>query len=82
MAKKVLQRVLLGASDANIRFEDLCNLLMSLGFSKKIKASHHMFRKAGITEKINLQKDGNNAKAYQVRQVRDILLKYKMGGEF
>jgi len=40
-----------------------------------------MFRKAGIIEKINLQRDGNKAKVYQVRQVRAIILKYKLGGE-
>jgi len=40
-----------------------------------------MFRKSGIEEKINLQRDGGKAKVYQVRQVRYILLKYKLGGE-
>jgi len=40
-----------------------------------------MFRKQGIEEKINLQRDGNKAKVYQVRQVRGIILKYKLGGE-
>jgi len=40
-----------------------------------------MFRKSGIEEKINLQKDGNMAKPYQVKQVRAVILKYKLGGE-
>jgi hypothetical protein len=40
-----------------------------------------MFRKAGVVEKINLQRDGNKAKVYQVRQVRAVILKYKLGGE-
>ena len=40
-----------------------------------------MFRKSGIEEKINLQKDGNKAKPYQVKQVRAVILKYKFGGE-
>ena len=31
-------------------------------------------------EKVNLQKEGNKAKPYQVRQVRNNLLKYKLGG--
>lgn len=37
-----------------------------------------IFRKEGIEEKINLQKDKNKAKVYQVKQVRNIILKYKL----
>ena len=51
----------------------------SLGFEKRVKGSHHIFRKAGVEEKINLQRDGNNAKPYQVKQVRNVLLKHKLG---
>jgi hypothetical protein len=40
-----------------------------------------MFRRAGIVEKINLQREGNKAKIYQVRQVRAVIVKYKLGGE-
>jgi SET domain-containing protein len=39
------------------------------------------FRKQGVEEKINLQCDGNKAKVYQVRQVRAVILKYRLGGE-
>jgi len=70
-----------GKSDANILFQDLCHLLHSLGFEMRVKGSHHIFRKTDVEEKINLQKDGNKAKPYQVRQVRDIILKYRLGGE-
>ena len=66
-------------SDANIAFADLVSLLKHLGFDMRIKGSHHIFRKAGIIDKVNLQKEGNKAKPYQVRQVRDIILKYKLG---
>jgi len=58
---KLLARILAGASDANIRFDDLCRLLSHLGFEERIRASHHLFRKAGIEEKVNLQRQGNNA---------------------
>ena len=78
-SEKTLRRVLTGASDAAIRFDDLCSLLERLGFDKRVKGSHHVFRKAGVEEKINLQRDGNNAKPYQVRQVRAVILKYKLG---
>jgi hypothetical protein len=67
-------------SDNNISFNDLRNLLLKLGFEERIKGSHHNFRKIGVIEKINLQKDNGKAKGYQVRQVRNVILRYKMGG--
>ena len=76
---KTLERVLSRTSDASIRFDDLCSLLESLGFEKRVKGGHHVFRRAGIDEKINLQRDGNHAKPYQVKQVRFVLLKYNLG---
>jgi len=51
----------------------------SLGFEKRVKGSHHLFRRAGVEERINLQREGNNAKPYQVKQVRAVILKYKLG---
>ena len=76
---KLVFQILRGMSDANISFADLISLLKHLGFDMRIKGSHHIFRKHGIIEKLNLQKEGNKAKPYQVRQVRNIILKYKLG---
>jgi HicA toxin of bacterial toxin-antitoxin, len=78
--EKLLDQIIRGASDSNIRFDDLCNLLRRLGFEERSRGSHHVFRRLGIEEMINLQRDGNKAKAYQVRQVRAILAKHKLGG--
>lgn len=75
---KILRRVLSGTADANIRFDDLCQLLRNLGSDTRVRGSHHIFRKAGIEEKINLQREGSEAKIYQVRQVRAVLLKYRL----
>ena len=72
---KIRQKILDVKSDANINFEDLRNLLLALGFAERIKGSHHSYRKDGIAEKPNLQRDGSKAKSYQVRQVREILKK-------
>ncbi|MBI5886936.1 MAG: type II toxin-antitoxin system HicA family toxin [Deltaproteobacteria bacterium] len=77
---KLLLRVLSGNSDANIHFEDLCALLLHLGFETRVRGSHHLFRKEKIAEKINLQHDGGMAKPYQVKQVRNTIVKYKLGG--
>lgn len=79
--ESLASRILQGASDANISFEELCRLLKRFGFEERIRGSHHIFRKTGIVERINLQRDGHKAKPYQVRQIRAIILKYKMGGE-
>ncbi len=76
--KRLIQQILSGKADANIAFSDLCNLLLRCGFEMRASGSHHIFRKAGIEEKINLQKDDGKAKPYQVKQVRYIILKYKL----
>ncbi|MCR4321930.1 MAG: type II toxin-antitoxin system HicA family toxin [Candidatus Brocadiaceae bacterium] len=78
--EKLLLKILSGTSDANIQFEDLCSLLKHLGFDMRVKGSHHMFRKEAVTEKSNLQREGNKAKPYQVKQVRNVIVKYKLGG--
>lgn len=77
---KLLFQLLRGLSDSNIGFEELCGLLCDLGFEKRTRGSHHIFRKAGVPQLINLQKDGAKAKPYQVRQVRNIILQYRLGG--
>ena len=77
--EKLINQILRGRSDANISFSDLVNLLTYLGFEIRIKGSHHIFRKQGLEEKPNLQKDGNKAKPYQVKQVRDLIVKYQLG---
>ncbi len=79
--EKLIYQILRGTSDANISFLNLINLLKHFGFEMRIKGSHHIFRKNGIEEKPNLQKDGNKAKPYQVKQIRNIIVKYKLGGE-
>ncbi len=78
---KLLFQILRGTADANVPFNDLRHLLINIGFEERIRGSHHMFRKVGVVEKINLQRDGSKAKVYQVRQVRAVILKYKLGGE-
>ena len=78
---KLLERVLRGTSDASIPFDDLCGLLARLGFERRTRGSHNVFRREGIMDRPNLQRSGSNAKVYQVRQVRDIILRYKLGDE-
>ena len=76
--EKLLIRVLQGSSDANISFLRLCGLLDRLGFEIRIRGGHHIFTKDGIDEILNLQPRGGNAKPYQVKQVRKVILKYEL----
>jgi hypothetical protein len=76
--QKLIQLVLSGQSDANIGFNELCNLLIKYGFEQRVRGSHHVFHKTGVNEIINLQSKGGNAKAYQVKQVRDLMVKYRL----
>jgi hypothetical protein len=76
--EKLLERILLGASDANIPFNGVCQLLRRLGFQNRVKGSHHIFYREGVAEILNLQPKGANSKSYQVKQVREAILKYKL----
>jgi len=78
---ELLSRILRGASDANIPFNQLRNLLRRLGFSERIRGDHHIFTMNGVEEIINLQPKGNKAKPYQVKQVRGVIVKYHLSGE-
>jgi len=78
---KLLARILRGTSDANIPFVEMCHLLSKFGFEERIRGSHHIFTKDGIEEILNLQPKGSQAKPYQVKQVRNVILKYKLGGQ-
>ena len=77
--ERLLQTILGGRSDANIRFADLRALMQHLGFEERIRGSHHLFDKVGIVEIVNLQSRGGHAKPYQVKQVRQLILKYRLG---
>jgi hypothetical protein len=76
----LLLRILRGTADANIPFDGLCQLLRRLGFAERIRGSHHIFTKAGVEEILNLQPKGRQAKPYQVKQVRRVILTYRLGG--
>jgi predicted RNA binding protein YcfA (HicA-like mRNA interferase family) len=70
-------RILQGKSDADIDFDELRRLLQWLGFEERTRGSHHIFRRQGVRELINLQREGSKAKVYQVRQV---ILRYGLEG--
>ncbi|MCD7778545.1 MAG: hypothetical protein LUH47_08585 [Clostridiales bacterium] len=58
------------------------NILKALQFDERVKGDHFIYRKEGVSEIINIQPNGNKAKPYQVKQIRRIILKYRLGGKF
>ena len=76
------EKILSGTSDAHIGFDELCSVLRSLGFFERVRGSHFIFTKNGIEEIINIQSKGGKAKPYQVKQVRNVIVKYRLGGNF
>lgn len=75
---KTIEKLLHGESDTNVRFDELCRLLQARGFRMRTQGSHHIFTRPGVRERVNLQREGANAKPYQVRQVRKVLAAYKL----
>lgn len=78
--EKLLQKILQGDSDANIPFNDLCQLLRRLDFEERTRGSHHIFVRTGINRQVVLQPKGSKAKPYQVKQVRELFEEYNLGG--
>ena len=75
---KLFVTILSGRNDQSIRFTELTHLLLDMGFNERIKGDHHIYYRNDIEEIINLQPKGSLAKAYQVKQVRNIILKYHL----
>ncbi|MCG6940854.1 MAG: type II toxin-antitoxin system HicA family toxin [Thiohalocapsa sp.] len=77
--EKILDSILRGTSDANISFKDLRKIPKALGFAERVRGDHFIYTKSQIEEILNIQPIGALAKAYQVKQVRAVILKYKLG---
>ncbi|MCC5620206.1 type II toxin-antitoxin system HicA family toxin [Nostoc sp. CHAB 5715] len=76
---KLLEKILSGTSDTDIPFAQLWQLLYRLGFEERIRGDHRIFIKADVQEILNLQHKRGKAKSYQIKQVRAVILKYKLG---
>ena len=80
--KKIINKILSGLSDQNIRFASLRKLLTFFNFEERIKGDHHIFTRKDIVDILNIQPQSNGkAKAYQVKQIRNIILKYRLHKE-
>jgi len=75
---KLFTDILFGRKDQTIRFTELTHLLHVMGFNERINGDHHIFSRQDIEEILNLQPKGSQAKAYQVRQARGLIMKYRL----
>jgi hypothetical protein len=68
------------ARPASLSFSELQQLARAAGFSlARISGDHFIYTRPGIPEIINLQPRGRkNAKPYQVRQVVELIDRYRM----
>ena len=73
---KLLTRLLTGAADRAFDFDDLCTVLLKLGFTRRVRGGHHIFTRDGIRDILNIQSRRGLAKPYQVRQVRDLIVRH------
>ncbi|NEO87454.1 MAG: type II toxin-antitoxin system HicA family toxin [Spirulina sp. SIO3F2] len=77
--EKLKTKILRGSSDSNINFSELCTFLVRLGFGERVRGDHYIFTRDDIEEIINIQPRGAKAKSYQVRQIRELIIKYQLG---
>ena len=77
--EKILQSIMSGTQDRNIKFRDLQKLLEALRFEYRIKGDHHIYTFNENPEVINIQPNKNMAKPYQIKQIRNYIIKYRLG---
>lgn len=78
--EKLLLALMSGAKDRIFQFSDLRLILDRLGFDCRVRGDHFIYTCDDIEEIVNIQPVGNKAKPYQCKQVRQIILKYNLGG--
>ncbi len=76
---RVFEKIMRGTSDANVKFDELRGALLRAGFGERVRGDHHIFAKDGVEEILNIQPKGDMAKPYQVKQVRGVFLRHKLG---
>ena len=74
---KLLQKIF--NSQKNVRFEDFVLILEMFGFEcDRISGSHHIYKRIGIPELINIQNVNGTAKPYQIKQFFCLVEKYDL----
>lgn len=77
---KVRSDILSGKSDKNISEEDMTFFLARIGaIHRRTKGSHIQYSIDNIPELINIQPKNGKIKPYHVKEIRNIVKKYKLG---
>lgn len=77
---KIRTSILSGKSDTNISEEDMKYFLSKIGaVHRRTKGSHFQYSIDDIPELINIQPKSGKIKPYQVKEIRNIVNKYKLG---
>jgi hypothetical protein len=79
--KKLRDKILLGDSDANVD-SAIFAICCGVGVFGTNQPGYHIFSRNGLEEIINIQPKGRMTKSYQVAQVRDMILRYRIGEQF
>ncbi len=76
-SRKLLEKAL--NSPQSLRFSEVLRLARSFGFRlDRTSGSHHILKRAGIPELVNLQNVGGMAKPYQVRQLLKLVERHNL----
>ncbi len=79
---KIRAEIMSGKSDKNISENDMYYFLERIGaYHKRTTGSHQIYSMDNIREIINLQPQDGKIKPYEVKQVRNLVNKYKLGKE-
>ena len=79
-ARAILEKVMSG--QGRIQFKEFQKLLAKLGFRlDRVRGSHHIYVHSKVTRPLSIQPIGNEAKPFQVRQLRDMITEFGLGIE-
>lgn len=77
---KIRSDILSGKSDTNISEDDMKFFLSKIGaVHKRTRGSHTQYSIDDIPDLINIQPKNGKIKPYQVKEIRNIVNKYKLG---
>ena len=63
----------------NVRFSDMIDLVEGFGFRlDRTRGSHYLFVHPDVPEVLNLQPEGGQAKAYQIRQFLRLIEEHEL----
>jgi predicted RNA binding protein YcfA (HicA-like mRNA interferase family) len=75
--RREVDRVLAGRG--TVRYRDLERLLGRLGFVlARVSGSHRIYRHPKVPRPLNVQPQGAEAKRYQVKQLRDMIIEFHL----